>query len=215
MSDQPGPEDQLWSDYRGAGLGGRLAPGSRPALVLIDPARAYTDPGSPLWTGETGAVAAMSALLGAARAASVPVFWTRVSFDASGRDGGLFFRKVPALRCFLPGDPLGTWSEGLEPAAGEVVVTKQYPSAFFGTSLGAALTALGVDTVVLGGFSTSGCVRASALDALQHGFVPLVVRDAVGDRQPSVHEGNLFDIQAKCGEVVSLIDATHYLAARR
>lgn len=213
MTGALGTGAQLRSDYLAAGFGGRIAPGQRPALLMVDPARAYTDSRSPLWTGDSDVVQAMSALLGAARAVGIPVLWTRVSFDPSGRDGGLFFRKVPALRCFLPGDPLADWTPGLEPAAGEVVVTKQYPSAFFGTSLSATLTALGVDTVVLAGFSTSGCVRASTLDALQHGFVPLVVRDAVGDRQPSIHEANLFDIQAKCGEVISLAEAVSYLEA--
>ena len=84
------------------------------------------------------------------------------------------------------------------------MITKQYASAFFGTTLASTLTALGVDTLLIAGVSTSGCIRATALDACQHGFIPLVVRDAVGDRHPAPHEANLFDLQAKYAEVVSL-----------
>ena len=118
-------------------------------------------------------------------------------------DGGLFYRKVPALSAYLPGNPLGDFPTGFGPRGDEVVVTKQYASAFFGTSLAATLGAMGIDTLAITGFSTSGCVRATALDALQHGFVPYVVRDACGDRAPGPHEANLFDLQAKYAEVVS------------
>ena len=93
------------------------------------------------------------------------------------------------------------------------MITKQYASAFFGTTLSSTLTALGVDTLLIAGVSTSGCIRATALDACQHGFIPWVVRDAVGDRHPAPHEANLFDLQAKYAEVVSLGQAREYLAA--
>lgn len=127
----------------------------------------------------------------------------------------MFYRKVPALRCFEEGlhPELAAFAEGLEPAPGETVITKQYASAFFGTTLASTLTALGVDTVLLAGVSTSGCVRATTLDACQHGFIPLVVRDAVGDRHPAPHEANLFDLQAKYAEVISLATALDYLAS--
>jgi nicotinamidase-related amidase len=107
---------------------------------------------------------------------------------------------------------LARFDPALEPAAGETVITKQYASAFFGTTLASTLTALGVDTLLIAGVSTSGCIRATALDACQHGFIPLVVRDAVGDRHPAPHEANLFDLQAKYAEVVSLETATRYLS---
>ena len=106
---------------------------------------------------------------------------------------------------------LAAFAEGLEPIAGETVISKQYASAFFGTTLSSTLTALGVDTVLIAGLSTSGCVRASAVDCCQHGFVPIVVREAVGDRAPGPHEANLFDLQAKYAEVVSLSDVVDYL----
>ncbi|MGY1841316.1 MULTISPECIES: isochorismatase family protein [unclassified Modestobacter] len=193
------------ADAAAAGLAGRLGPGTNPALLLVDPARAYTEPTSPLYAGVEGAVAAMRRLLGACRAAGIPIVITRVWHEFPG-DGGLFARKVPASVCFAAGSPLAEPIDGLEHRPGEVLLTKQYPSAFFGTALAATLTAQGVDTLVVAGLSTSGCVRATALDALQHGFVPLVVREAVGDRLPEVHQANLRDIDAKVGDVVSLAD---------
>jgi len=164
---------------------------------------AYLDPASPLYAGVEDALASNIRLVDAARTAGVPVIFTRVLYSANGADGGLFYRKVPALKAYLPGNPLGDFPAGFGPRGDEVLVTKQYASAFFGTSLAATLTAMRIDTVAITGFSTSGCVRATALDALQHGFIPYVVRDACGDRAPGPHESSLFDLQAKYAEVVS------------
>ena len=126
---------------------------------------------------------------------------------------GSFSRKVPALRHFEVGrnSQLAEFAEGLEPGPGETLITKQYASAFFGTTLASTLTALGVDTLLIAGVSTSGCVRATAVDACQHGFVTWVVRDAVGDRADGPHEANLFDLQAKYAEVVTLDTVQRYL----
>ena len=203
----------LTENYASGGFGSSLAPGQRPALLVIDFVRAYLVEGSPLYAGVEPARAAAQALLEAARRARVPVFHTNVQYQPGGRDGGVFFRKVPALACFEAGarPDLASFAVGLEPIAGETVVTKQYASAFFGTSLASTLTALGVDTLLIAGVSTSGCVRASAVDACQHGFVPLVVRDAVGDRHPAPHDASLFDLQAKYAEVVGLQLALEYL----
>jgi len=203
----------LTENYASGGFGSSLAPGQRPALLVIDFVRAYLVEGSPLYAGVEPARAAAQALLEAARRARVPVFHTNVQYQPGGRDGGVFFRKVPALACFEAGarPDLASFAVGLEPIAGETVVTKQYASAFFGTSLASTLTALGVDTLLIAGVSTSGCVRASAVDACQHGFVPLVVRDAVGDRHPAPHDASLFDLQAKYAEVVGLETALRYL----
>lgn len=192
----------LAADFAAAGLAGALTPGRRAAFLLIDPARAYVDPASPLYADVHSSVLRMGALLEAARTTETPVVITRVLHEFPG-DGGIFARKVPATaQCFTPGNPWADFIEGLEPAAGETVVTKHYPSAFFGTSLAASLTAQGIDTLILAGLSTSGCIRASALDALQHGFVPFVVANAVGDRHEDVHNANLRDIDAKIGQVV-------------
>jgi maleamate amidohydrolase len=199
----------LSTDYAAAGFGHRLGWGSRPAVLLVDPALAYTSPDSPLFlrTG-AAAAAAMESLAAAARDGSIPVVWTRVRFaDESCGEAPLFAAKVPSLKVFAEGNPLGGFAPPLFPAAGELVVTKHYASAFAGTSLAAWLATHGVDTLVIGGYSTSGCVRASALDALQHGFRPIVVRDACADRDGGPHENNLFDLNAKYADVISLAEA--------
>ena len=204
----------LSEDYRQAGFSNRLGFGSKPALIVIDFCEAYLDADSPLYAGVEDARAACVRLLAAARTAQIPVLHTRVEFQPGGADGGVFFRKVGALECFVRGNPLTDFGEGLAPQAGEVVVVKQYASGFFGTSLASTLTSLGVDTLVISGVSTSGCVRATALDACQHGFVPIVVRDACGDRDQRVHEANLFDLDAKYADVVSEQEVLDYLASR-
>lgn len=154
-------------------------------------------------------------VLSAAREHRVPVVHTRVEFSPDGRDGGLFVRKVPALQHLFGGGPLSELMPEVSPLGNELVVVKQYASSFFGTSMASTLTAAGVDTVVIVGVSTSGCVRASAVDAIQHGFIPWVVRDAVGDRDPGPHEANLYDLEAKYAEVVDEATALTYLQGQR
>lgn len=191
---------------------GRLQPGSRPALLIVDVVMAYLTVGSALFM-ETAAAARDSnaRLAAAARAVGVPVVFTNVQYKTDGSDGGVFYRKAPVLKAFIKGSPLGAFPDGLAPLPGERVFTKQYPSAFFGTGLAEALHSEGIDTLLITGYSTSGCVRASALDAMQHGFVPLVVREACADRHPGPHEANLFDLQAKYAEVISEAEALAYL----
>lgn len=209
------PGSDLRAEYERAGFNGTLAFGEKPALLIIDVVTAYLDPASPLYAGVEDALAANIRLIAAARAVAVPVVFTKVVYGADGADGGLFYRKVPALKAYLQGSPLGAFPAGIDPRPDEIVVIKQYASAFFGTSLASSLRAMAVDTVVLGGFSTSGCVRASALDALQHGFAPYVVREACGDRDKRPHDANLFDLQQKYAEVVSEKDALSLIYSRR
>jgi maleamate amidohydrolase len=200
-------DPSLAENYAGV-FEGRLAPGKRPALLIVDVVAAYLVEGSPLFMASAAAARDSSArLAAAARAAGVPVIFTNVRYRPDGSDGGVFFRKVPVLKVFVEGSPLGAFPPELAPQAGDRVFTKQYPSAFFGTGLAEVLHAEGIDTLIITGFSTSGCVRASALDAMQHGFVPLVVRDACADRHEAPHEANLFDLQAKYAEVISEAEA--------
>jgi len=200
------------SGPHGAAFSGRVGWGVRPALVVIDLVRAYTDPDGPFALPDPGpAVAATASLVDAARAAGLPVVWTVVRYTSGLADGGLFVRKVPALAAFAEDAP-GNWGElTLKPLAGEPVVPKQYASAFFGTSLAATLHAGGVDTVVVAGVSTSGCVRATATDALNHGFRPQVVREACADRTRDLHDRNLADLDAKYADVVDLDEALGHL----
>jgi len=196
------------SGPHGAAFSGRVGWGARPAVVVIDLVRAYTHPNGPFALPQAqDAVEATTELVETAREKDVPVYWTVVRYAPTLADGGLFVRKVPALACFAE-DAQGGWGDlALEPDAGEVVVVKQYASAFFGTSLAPTLHAAKVDTVVLAGVSTSGCVRATAMDALNSGFHPQVVRQACADRTPEVHESNLTDLDAKYADVIHLAEA--------
>lgn len=194
-----------------AGFAGSLTPGIRPAVLVVDMMRAYFDEDSPFCLPSDDALGAAGQVVEAARSAGVPVLHTVVRYGPGGLDGGVFLRKVPALRLLIGDTVLGQPMPQVAPLPSEPVLVKQYASAFFGTTLASTLQSLGVDTVVILGVSTSGCVRASAVDALQHGFVPLVVRDAVADREPEVHDSSLYDLQAKYAEVVSLADAVAYL----
>jgi len=203
--------DDIGANYSGA-FDGSLGFGEHPVLLLIDVCRAYIDPESPLYAGVESSVESMKHLVAAAREHSIPVIWTRVEYEPGGADGGYFYKKVPALKLFDRGSKYGAWVEGLEPLSTERVITKQYPSAFVGTDLATTLHADGIDTVILTGWSTSGCVRASGVDTVSYGFIPIVVREAVGDRHPGPHEANLFDLQAKYGEVVSEADTLNYFS---
>lgn len=203
--------DDLSRDYDAAGFRRRLGFGRSTAVLVVDIVRAYLAPASPLYAGVEHVVTSARRVVAAARAADVPVVFTRVEYMPGGGDGGVFFRKIPALQVLEAGSPLAAFPDDLRPRDDEVVVTKQYASAFFGTSLASTLTALGVDTVMIVGLSTSGCVRASAVDAMQHGFVPVVVRDAVGDRDQRPHEANLFDLDAKYADVIGEDEALAHL----
>ena len=192
----------LTPEYAAAGFGLTLGFGTRPALVIIDMAMAYFVPSSPLYAGVETTLAPTIALAAAARAAAIPVIFTRVEY-VHPAEGGLFRRKIAALACFEAGNPLGDFHESLRPQPGDIVITKHFPSAFFGTSLAAMLSAQQVDSLIITGLSTSGCVRATAVDALCHGFAPIIASDAVGDRTAAVHDANLFDLQAKTADIVA------------
>ncbi len=194
------------SNYAGV-FEGRIGFGQRPALILIDFVEAYFAPDSPLFADVQPALDAALDLRDAARAAAIPVIYTNVVYHPSMRDGGRFAQKIGALSSFTRGNPMGDWPRGLEPGEDELVISKQYASCFFGTSLAATLAANGHDSLVITGLSTSGCVRATCVDACQHGFIPIVVGEAVGDRHDEVHRSNLFDMNAKYGDVVSLAEA--------
>ncbi len=201
--------DDLAENY--AVYDGHLTFGDKPALLIVDFAMAYLEPTSPLFADAEGALASNVRLLAAARAAGVPVIFTRVEYIPGGADGGLFYQKIPALCVFDAGSPLGEFPASLQPEVGEDVVTKRYASAFFATSLSAILKDRRINTLLITGMSTSGCVRATALDALQNGFAPFVISDACGDRHAVPHSASLFDLQAKYAEVISEEKAIGFL----
>lgn len=177
--------------------------GERPAIIVIDFIRAYTTKGAPFFgQGVVDAVDHSVPLLAAARSEKVPIIYTKVLYHPSGMDGGLFVKKVPALRTLVAGEPLAEIDPKITPHPEDLVIVKNYPSCFFGTTLQSTLMGLGVDTLILIGCSTSGCVRAAAIDAIQYGYRVVVPRECAGDRHDAPHDANLFDINAKYGDVV-------------
>lgn len=204
-------DEDLLANYQRA-YNTRVGFGARPALILIDFCQGYFEPDCDLYADVDAALESALRVRAAARAAGVPVILTNVVYHPRAIDGGRFFEKAAPLRNFLQGSPMGAFGPGLVPFDDELVVSKQYPSAFFGTSLASTLTALGVDSVLLTGLTTSGCVRASCVDAMSHGFRTAVIADACGDRHSAPHEANLFDMNAKYADVVSEADALAFLA---
>ena len=194
------------------GFGGRAGFGRRPALVIVDMTLGFTDPGSPLACDLEEPVANIQKLLQAARDAEIPVIFTTVAYRESDKvTAAAFIAKVPALLTLEAGSRWAEIDPRIAPLETEPVLNKLFASAFYGTGLPSALAAAGVDTLITTGASTSGCVRATAVDALQYGYRPVVPREAVGDRNPDAHEANLYDIDAKYGDVVPTAEVLQYL----
>jgi maleamate amidohydrolase len=194
------------------GFGGRGGFGRRPALAVIDMTLGFTDPESPLACDLEGPVKNIRGLLEAARGAEIPIVFTTIAYRESDKlTAAAFIDKVPALLTLRAGTRWAEIDPRIAPRETEPVLNKLFASGFFGTGLSSLLTAAGVDTLVITGASTSGCVRASAVDALQYGFRPVVPREAVGDRNPDAHEANLYDVDAKYGDVVPVGQVLEYL----
>jgi maleamate amidohydrolase len=194
------------------GFHGRGGLGNRPALLIVDMSVGFTDPESPLACDLDDVVVSIEQLLRESRSAAFPVLYTKVVYDEAGKQAAAaFIDKVPALLTLEAGTRWVEIDPRIAPQAGEAVLTKLFASAFFGTALASLLVAAGCDSVIITGASTSGCVRATVADALQHGYRTLVPREAVGDRNPEAHEASLYDIDAKYGDVVSCEEALAYL----
>ena len=204
-------DEQAQEVYAAAGLGQSVTLGSRPAVLVVDFSCGFTDPACTLGSDMTDTIEATKRLLDAARAKGLPVVFTTIGYEPSLKDGGLWLQKVPSLGELQIG---GHWVEidpRLGPREDETIVLKKGASAFFGTNLPAILVSQGVDSVILCGATTSGCVRATAIDLLQYGYPTLVPRECVADRAQAPHEANLFDINAKYANVVSLDEVLEYV----
>ena len=205
--------DELAENER-RGLTRVLGFGEAPAVVVVDFTRAFTEPGDamPLAADFSAEIEATTRVVASARAAGTPVYYTAAAYDEPDlADAGIWAKKVPASVTLRAGTP----GVELDPRLGrrddEALVLKKYASAFFGTDLSSRLTARGVDTILLCGCTTSGCVRASAVDGLQHGFRVMIVREGVGDRNPAAHRQSMLDMQAKYADIVSLDATLEYL----
>jgi nicotinamidase-related amidase len=199
--------------YERAGWGARTPRGSRPAVVVVDLTRGFTEPEFPTGSDLTDVVAATGDLIAAARESGAPVLFTTIAYGPADVEGGAcaWLRKAPGLGILRAGSELADLDPRLPREATDPLIVKKGASAFFGTDLAAMLVTLRVDTVLICGATTSGCVRASVVDAVQSGFDVLVPRACVGDRAAGPHDANLFDIDAKYGDVIDQDDALAYV----
>ena len=193
------------------GFGGSIEPGVRPAVLVIDLSRAFTDPTTPVGSDLEEVVRNNERILAAGRASGVPIFFFTVAFLPDYSDAGVLIEKQPACRVLVMGTSAVEIDPRLAPGDDEPVIVKKAPSAFFGTHLATMLIARRVDTLIVTGCSTSACVRYTAVDGFSYGYRVLIPRDAVGDRSRDAHEATLHDLQTKNGEVVSTADVVAYL----
>jgi nicotinamidase-related amidase len=192
--------------YSRSGIGSRVGVGDRPAVLVVDLQYGFTDPSAPLGGNLDDVIAATDALLTVARRNSFPVAFTAVAFHETQLESTTWLRKMPGLRSLISGTRECEIDARVAPVTDEPVFEKQAASAFFGTSLVSYLVGAGVDTVVVAGCVTSGCVRASVVDAISWGFRTIVPEECVGDRAPGPHAWNLFDMDSKYGDVEPLED---------
>lgn len=211
MSDVLAEYVRLRQEFRDKGFAGRVGFGARPALLVVDLITGFTDLRSPLAGQLESQVAATNDLLEPARALGIPVIFSTVAYDAELHEAGIWIRKIPANRWLVEGSEWVEVDKRLHQQPNETTLVKKYASCFFGTDLAARLVSRRVDTLLITGCTTSGCVRATAVDSCSYGFHTIVVEEAVGDRAALPHAASLFDIDAKYGDVVPLDEARAYL----
>jgi nicotinamidase-related amidase len=199
--------------YDVRGYGHRLGFGQRPAVIVVDFQRNLTEHGSsfPFAWNYDGEIAATRRLVDAARAAGAPIVFTVVAYEPGAIDGGILAEKIPGLKDFVVGTPDVDVDPRLDPRAEDFIVVKKVQSAFFGTVLSTFLTARRIDTTLIAGCTTSGCVRATVCDSCSHGFRTMLVVDCVGDQAPEPHASNLFDMGAKNADLIDIDEAVDYL----
>ena len=173
------------------------------------------DRNSPLYADVEKALLSAIRIRNKGREKNIPIIYTNVSYQKDGKNGGVFFEKLPVLSCFIEGAKTAGWPSKLDIDPNEIVITKQYPSAFFETCLSKKLNNLEIDTLIITGLTTSGCIRATCVDAISYGFRPIVVKDACGDRHEKPHIANLFDMNAKYADVVSEKEVFNFLSKQK
>ena len=198
-------------DYRRKGFMNRSGYGTKPALLVVDFIYGFTDPTTPLGGDFSKELAVTADLLETFRAAQLPIVYTTIAYEPGFEDGGVFVKKVPSLKILEVGSKMVDVDNRIRPRPDEYVALKKYASAFFNTDIDAYLKARSVDTIIMTGCTTSGCIRASAIDSMQYGYLTVVVEEGVGDRAQGPHDANLFDIDAKYGDVVSVDEVNSYM----
>ena len=209
---QSQPESEMAAFFAQRGFGQQIGFGERPGLVVIDILNAFTDPSQPLGADLSREIEAIRKVLAAARAAGIPIFYTTVAYKEQDlRDAGIWALKQKGVVTLQAGTPGVELDPRLERRADEAIILKKYASAFFGTDFITRLNTRRIDTLLITGCTTSGCVRASAVDAVQYGLRPMVIREAVGDRAEAAHRQSLFDLEQKYADVVSVEEVVAYL----
>jgi maleamate amidohydrolase len=205
-----GKDDEEFFRQRGFGI--KIGFGERPALILIDMIKGFTDSSMPLGANLDGQIEAQKPLLEIAHERGIPVIFSTVIYEEEDiKDAGIWALKQSGARTLTAGSEAIKVDPRLRMQPKDILLAKKYASCFFGTDLVPRLNARRIDTLIIAGCTTSGCVRATAVDAVQNGFRPMVVREAVGDRSVAAHEQSLFDLNAKYADVVSLDEALQYL----
>jgi maleamate amidohydrolase len=205
-----GKDDEEFFRQRGFGI--KIGFGERPALMMIDMINGFTDASMPLGANLDQQIEAQKPLLEIAHERDIPVIFSTVLYEEPDiKDAGIWALKQSGARTLIAGSEAVKVDTRLERRPKDILLVKKYASCFFGTDLVPRLTSRHIDTLILTGCTTSGCVRATAVDAVQNGFRPMVVREAVGDRSVAAHEQSLFDLNAKYADVVSLDETLQYL----
>src|SRR5215211_5203293 len=207
----PAQYRETFDFYVRKGFAGRVGFGQRPALFVIDMIRAFTDLRSPLASNLDAQMNAIREILAVAREREIPIVFSTVAYDAELQEAGIWIRKIPSNSWLVEGSEWVALDERLERQPREMLLVKKYASCFFGTDLAARLVSRRIDTLIVTGCTTSGCVRATAVDSCSYGFHTVVVEEAVGDRAALPHAASLFDIDAKYGDVVGLDETLGYL----
>jgi nicotinamidase-related amidase len=205
-----GKDDEEFFRQRGFGI--KIGFGDRPALILIDMIKGFTDATMPLGANLDREIEAQKPLLSIAHERGIPVIFSTVIYEEEDiKDAGIWALKQRGARTLTAGSEAVKVDPRLPMQPKDILLAKKYASCFFGTDLVPRLNARRVDTLIITGCTTSGCVRATAVDAVQNGFRPIVVREAVGDRSAAAHDQSLFDLNAKYADVVSLDETLQYL----
>lgn len=209
--------DSAWIEstrdfYRSRKMGQRSGYGKSPAVLVVDMARAFCDPEHPVGADMSETLEQIAVLLQAARRKDLLTVYTTIAYHESGADAGTWASKLPTLKLLRSGDPMTEIHPRIAPLQRDHLIVKKFASAFFQTHLASLLYASGVDTLVVAGCSTSGCIRASVIDSVSYGFRTVVPAECVADRVPGPHQANLFDIDSKYADVVSVEEVLDYFS---
>lgn len=203
---------QMDEFFAGRGFGKKIGFGKKPSVLVVDLMNAFTDENHPLGANQDTVINNVNKVLRVAREKSIPIFFGVVQYNRdSGEDAGIWQKKSEGFDTLNVGSKYTEIDERLERKPSEHIIAKKYASCFFGTDFVTRLNVLKIDTLIVTGVTTSGCVRATVVDAVSYGFRPIVVAEAVNDRAEKAHEQSLFDLEAKYADVVSLDDTINYL----